>query len=220
MPNEMPTRIRRLPVDPSRRLPVPWFASWVDGKPEFRYVRPERYAEAVQRELCWICGQPMGRFRAFSIGPMCCINRVSSDPPSHRDCAIYATRACPFMANPRSVRRETGQPGRLGQPAGIMIKRNPGVVLVWITKRYVIKREPDGMLFRLGDPEEALWFAEGRPATRTEVMASIDSGYPQLLEVAAAESPEAVLKLDAMRDAAMRWLPAGEVVGVTAASTS
>ena len=202
-------RIRALPIDPARHVPVPWFASWVDGKPDFRFVRPERIALAVRRELCWVCGQPMGRNRAFVIGPMCAINRVSADPPSHRDCALFSATHCPFLNNPRSVRRTTGMPDEpLDEPAGIMIRRNPGVALVWVTRRYQVEREGGGVLFRLDDPVEALWFAEKRPATRDEVMASIESGYPLLLETAQAESPNAVRALEAMRDAAMAWLPA------------
>ncbi|HEX4621195.1 MAG TPA: hypothetical protein VH208_06480 [Myxococcaceae bacterium] len=207
----MPPRIQRLRRDPSRNLPVPWFATWLDGRPEFRYVTDGRMAQATVRGLCWTCGQPMGRNRAFVIGPMCAINRVSSDPPSHRDCALYSTVACPFLANPRSVRRTSGLRSevadQLRAPAGIMIRRNPGVALVWVTKRYEVEIHPEGPLFRLGDPEETQWIAERRPATRDEVMASIDSGYPQLLEVAEAESPAAVLALEEMRAAAMRWVP-------------
>lgn len=209
--SDVPLRMRSLPIDPARHLPVPWFVSWVDGKPDFRLMSPERFNQAVRRNLCWVCGDPMRRSRAFTLGPMCAVNRTSGEPPSHRSCAIYSATHCPFLANPRSVRRETGLPaetvGRLEAPAGIMIRRNPGVALVWITKRYRIEREPDGVLFRLGDPEETLWFAERRPATRAEVMASIESGYPLLLEVAKAESPAAVRELERMRDAAMRWLP-------------
>jgi hypothetical protein len=208
----LPPRIRDLPMDPDRRVPVPWFASWVDGKPEFRYVDPQRLTQAVRFGWCWVCGQPMGRMRAFLIGPMCAVNRVSSEPPSHRDCAVYSATHCPFLVNPRSVRRTTGVPdaaaGRLEQPAGTMLLRNPGVALVWVTRRYQLEREPNGVLFRLGDPEETLWFAERRVATRAEVMASIESGYPLLLEVATSESPAAVRELESMRDAAMRWLPA------------
>lgn len=203
--------MRALPIDPARNLPVPWFVTWIDGKPDFRLIEPDRFVQAIRRELCWVCGQPMGRFRAFTIGPMCAVNRVSGEPPSHRDCAIYSATNCPFLTNPRSVRRTSGIPeevaARMASPAGVMIRRNPGVALVWVTKRYHIEREPDGVLFRLGDPEETLWFAERRRATRDEVLASIESGYPLLLDVAAAESPAAVRALEEMRAAAMAWVP-------------
>lgn len=210
-PVALPPRVQRLPVDAARHLPVPWFATWIDGRPDFRYVTPARIGKAVEHELCWVCGQPMGRVRAFVIGPMCAINRVSADPPSHRDCAVYSAGACPFLANPRSVRRETGLPDgfaeRKAAPAGIMFTRNPGVALVWVARRYDVEWQSNGVLFRLGDPTETLWFAEGRRATRAEVDASVESGYPSLLEIAEAESPAAVRELERLRTAAERWLP-------------
>lgn len=207
---DIPHRVRALPVDAARRLPVPYFATWIDGRPDFRLVVPKRIVEAIRKDLCWICGQRLGTRRAFNIGPMCAVNRVAADPPSHRDCAIYAATHCPFLSNPRAVRRATGMPGegRLGTPPGIMLRRNPGVALVWVTRRYTANRDGDGVLFRLGDPETTLWFADGRPATRAEVLFSIDSGYPDLLETAAAEGDAAVAELETMRQAAMAWVPA------------
>lgn len=200
--------MQRLPLDPGRQVPVPWFASWVEGKPDFRFVRPERAAQAVTQDRCWVCGERLGRNRAFVIGPMCAINRLSSEPPSHRECALYSAQHCPFLANPRSVRRETALPGETAPPPGIAIRRNPGVALVWVTRRYQVERDPRGLLFRLGDPEETLWLAERRVATRDEIMASIESGYPLLFAEAEAESPAAVRALESMREAAMRWVPA------------
>lgn len=207
---EIPERMQRLPLDPARRVPVPWFVPWVDGKPDFRLMTMDRMLKAIHRELCWVCGERMGRIRAFVIGPMCSVNRVAPEPPSHRDCAVYSARSCPFLSNPRSIRRETNlpEPDRLGAPAGISIRRNPGVTLVWLTKRYRIESEPNGFLFRLGDPMKALWFAESRPATRAEVLASIESGLPQLAGIAEAESPAAVAELERMRQVAMQWVPA------------
>jgi hypothetical protein len=52
-----------------------------------------------------------------------------------------------------------------------------------------------------------LWYASGRTATREEVLASIDSGLPSLLELAEAEGPDAVAALDKAHKAALRHLP-------------
>jgi hypothetical protein len=65
-------------------------------------------------------------------------------------------------------------------------------------------------LFSLGEPAEVLWFAQGRPATRAEVMASIESGYPSLLEIAASEGAEAVAELERQRARVWPLLPAEE----------
>lgn len=52
----MPASIRALPIDPVRKIPVPWFVSWIDGKPEFRCMAHERLTLAVKERLCWVCG--------------------------------------------------------------------------------------------------------------------------------------------------------------------
>ena len=219
----MPDRVRRLPVSPTG-FPVPWFVEWFgddgkpckagEGTPDFRVVDPRKITKAMHSNLCWVCGGSMGVFKCFVIGPMCAINRVISEPPSHRDCAIYSARACPFLSKPNMVRNEKGMyaDGKLreglGEPAGVGLKRNPGAVCVWVTKTYrPFKPEGGGILFSLGRPTEVLWWAEGRRATRKEVMASIDSGFPLLEEMARQEGHEAMAALATQREVAMALVP-------------
>lgn len=183
----VPPRIARLPHN-AVGYPIPWFvATLEDGARDFRIASQERYWDAIRFKLCWICGQPAGRFVAFTVGPMCAVNRISGEPPGHRDCAVYAARVCPFLANPNMHRRESGRPAEMIPAAGEMITRNPGVALVWVTRKYSPYRAPagnSGLLCEIGDPEEVQWFAEGRPATRDEVAASMESGLPALREAA------------------------------------
>jgi hypothetical protein len=203
----MPDRIKSLPISP-KGMPVPWFVAWIGGVPDFRVVGPGKIQEAYLRKRCWVCGGLMGLYKAMTLGPMCAINRTISEPPSHRDCAIYSARACPFLANPRARRREAGLPEDAQEPAGLSIKRNPGAVAVWITQSYRPFGTPDGgVLFTFDDPVEVLWFAEGRPATRDEVTASIDSGIHLLEAEAEAQGPGAVHALARMRREAEQYLP-------------
>lgn len=208
----MPGRIERLPRDHVGR-PVPWFVAWIDGKPDFRVVKPGAAGQALARRVCWICGIVFLRQedRAFVVGPMCGINRVSAEPPAHRDCAVYSALACPFLATPNMVRRDRHMPDGTAPPPGVMIRRNPGVALVWVT-RYRAWRERDdgagGRLFDIGEPREALWFARGRPATRAEVLASITSGLPLLRDMAERDGPAAVAQLDATYERALEVVPA------------
>jgi hypothetical protein len=214
----LPRRMRDLPLDKHGR-PVPWFVAWLDddgheatpdtGTPDFRIIRPGAITEAVREDRCWVCGQRRGsRFAAFVIGPMCAVNRTTAEPPCHRDCAAYSAQVCPFLTTPGMRRRTTGLEDA-EPPAGIMIPRNPGVTLVWVTRRFRI--EADGMggaLFKLGDPAETIWLREGRPATGAEVLASIDSGLPALRELAEAEGPRAEQALRDAYQAALPLLPA------------
>lgn len=213
VPEMIPGRIDRLPRN-KVGYPVPWFVAWIKGQPDFRIIRPGGIQEALSRKLCWTCGIPFLRQedRAFVIGPMCAVNRVSAEPGSHLDCAVYSATHCPFLTTPQMVRRERHIPAEATRPAGEMIRRNPGVALVWVTGYKSWSTFGDGnggTLVDVGEPKRVLWFARGREATRDEVMASIDSGLPLLREMAEAEGPAAVAELEHMHERAVALVPAG-----------
>lgn len=187
---ELPRNMRDLPVD-KRGYPVPWFVDWVNGEPEFRAMDRRKLHRAVKERLCWVCGKPLWREMVFVIGPMCAINRISSEPPSHRECAQFSARGCPFLSRPHMVRREDGLPeGTNHNAVGIMVDRNPGATLLWFTYRYELVNSPaipeagarKGILFLLGRAFKVEWYCKGRAATRAEVMESINTGLPLLRE--------------------------------------
>ena len=64
-----------------------------------------------------------------------------------------------------------------------------------------------GTLFDIGEPKETLWFARGRAATRSEVLASIDSGLPILAEMAEQDGAAAVAQLAEQHAAALHMVP-------------
>lgn len=194
-----PARISDLPLD-ERGYPVPWFVAWIDGKPDFRVVKPGAIAEAHNKSLCWLCGKVLGAHKVFVVGPMCGVNRISSEPPSHLDCAKYAVTACPFLTRPLAVRNERGfeEMGAI-EPAGIMIKRNPGVTLLWSTKDYRLMRQGHGVLFRIGEPTQIAFYAKGRLATRDEVDESVRTGLPLLEDMAQKDGSSAVRALNACK---------------------
>lgn len=207
---EMPRNMTYLPVDKHGR-PVPYFASWIGGQPEFRVADGGRLRSALRGGLCWVCGRALGagEDRAWLIGPMYAVTLTTAEPPAHLDCAVYSARACPFLNTPNMTRRERHIPAGTEEPAGIMIRRNPGVSVVWVTgyRAWKAEREGRGYLFRLGPAKRALWFADGREATRAEVLASVDSGMPILREMAEQDGPEAVAELERMHAAALAYLP-------------
>lgn len=200
-------RIAKLPRD-ERGYPVPFFVAWPDGKPEFRMMDHRKLVLCIKEELCWCCGEKLGSNKAFLIGPMCAINRNNSEPPNHLDCAGWAARACPFLVKPQMVRRDHEAIEALAKaPAGVAIKRNPGCVAVWVTKKY--HRHDDGrggILFDIGDPVAVQWYREARAATRAEVDESIATGLPLLLEACATDEDRALLRQ--YQDRLAPWLPA------------
>ena len=211
---EPPRFMQHLPID-KRGYPVPWFVDWINGEPEFRAMDMRKFRAAINGRLCWTCGTPLFKEEVFVIGPMCAVNRISSEPPSHRECAEYAAVNCPFLSKPHMHRRtdETFEEGKKNA-AGLMIERNPGVTLLWYTRRHhllTVRNRPgagDGVLFQLGRPFNVRWFCRGRTATRAEVLESIDTGYPLLRDAAEKhDGPEGIAHLETQLVTAMRLVP-------------
>lgn len=182
---KLPDRMATLPLD-ERGYPIPWFVDWIDGKPEFRAMDVKKWVEAIKFSKCWVCGNKLGRHKTFVAGPMCGINRTSSEPPSHRECAEWSMRNCPFLNNPEMTRREDAEVNKIsGCIGGFAITRNPGVTLLWTTDTFdVFPDGKGGRLIRMGEPSCAEFYREGRPATRQEVIESIERGFPALAEMA------------------------------------
>lgn len=201
----MPPRIAKLPRD-ERGYPVPWFVAWDKGKPVFPVADGAKFGRAIRQNLCWVCGEKNNEILAFVIGPMCGINRTSSEPPCHLSCALFAVQACPFLTKPKMGRVECPGIGEV-EPAGVMLKRNPGCCGVWLTKRYETFCCDTGWLIKIGEPRLVHWFAEGRRATRAEVEASIDSGLPTLQALAFQDGPEAESALAKATKEFLKYLP-------------
>jgi hypothetical protein len=184
----VPARMRALPSDAARRLPIPWFvATPPKGQAvDFRVADPAKRDIAIRRRRCWLCGQAIGPYRpmAYCLGVMCLANRCTSEPASHPDCAAYAVQACPFLSRPKMQRSPRPLPeGSLPAP-GVGAERNPGVTVVFVTREMprTFAIRTGGYLVRLPDEAERLEFwREGRESTFEEVMESLETGAPSLL---------------------------------------
>lgn len=206
---ETPSAMKLRPVD-HRGFPVPWFVTQKDknGLWDFVNIERRRMLEAMRYEKCWVSGQKLGRYRAFCIGPMCAINRTAGDPPVRKEIALWSVKVCPFMSRPKARRAAKNEDQVIEEGAGVDgvgIMRNPGVTGVWITKNAEYQR---GRGYYLGDPLEVTWWAEGRPATRAEVMSSVESGIHHLEGMAAEEGPEALSEFARYRERAAPLWPA------------
>ena len=172
----MPRRIADLPRD-KRGYPVPWFVFWLEGEPHFPIANSQKRVLAIVDKCCWVCGDNIGAHKAFVVGPMCGVNRTTAEPPCHLECAEYSVQACPFLKNPNMKRIEDDLTKEAKSPGGVMITRNPGVSVIWVTKKFgIFKDSSGGWLINLGEPVGLQFWKEGRRATKEEVLSSIEAG--------------------------------------------
>jgi hypothetical protein len=220
----------RLPIHPSQNLETmpgrmielllterngfwwvtPWFVAVKDGAVDFRVADGSKWRDAVLNQRCWVCGGRLGVHLTFVLGPMCTVTRTTAEPPCHVDCAVWSVANCPFMANPEMVRRPAPMPEGAKDAPGLGLARNPGVTALWPTRDFKTFKDHEGRyLIRVGDPSGVVhWYAQGRKATRQEILASIHSGLPALTALAEDQGPEAVSALFVQVNAAQQYLPA------------
>lgn len=196
-------RIKKLPID-KRGYPIPRFVQWVkfedgkpfpckegEGEPDFRITSVDWLWRCVIQHVCWICGEKLGVFRAYNIGPLDAIQRVSVEPPSHLECAEYAVKSCPFMLNPNLDMRND----EVSQSENVvlnpeMILKNPGVFAIWIVKQlHEVSRHGPRLIFKLPPPVDMSWWKEGRRATSEEVM---DAIYRDIERIDVKRAPEQI----------------------------
>jgi hypothetical protein len=201
---DVPARMRSLPRD-SRGYVVPYFVGWPNGQPDFRTADARKKTSCIRDRKCWLCGQGLQRRMTFVLGPMCGLNRTSAEPPCHHECSTYAVQACPFLTTPRAHRIEHNLPTN-DEGAGIMLKRNPGVTLLWVTQSYQLFEAGNGVLIRIGDPLAVEFWSEGRHATLEETVESIETGIPSLMELARLDGERAVSALEEARVSYLQWI--------------
>lgn len=208
----LPARMQRLPLD-NRGYPVPYFVARINGVPDFRVADTKKWSLCVNNSHCWVCGEVVGVNKTYVIGPMCAVNRTTSEPACHLDCAQFSATACPFLTLPKAQRRDTKLPEGVTDPGGISIPRNPGVTCLWTTRSYRLIDAGNGYLFRIGEPSAVQWYAEKFHATRAQVLASIDSGMPLLRKMAEQDLAngysDALERLEEAYRNMIPWLPTG-----------
>ncbi len=182
-PAVLPDRMKHLPVSPSLGLPIPWHADIVGGEPEFKLMR-SRIEQAVNKQTCWICGDRLGQFMAFTLYPLSSFDWgwSTSEPPSHKECAIYSARV----------------PIRPPQQ---------DVTLIWICKGYRAQHDGGRLVIYQGNPIERYWYTQGRTATRIEAEAAIAARVLILQELASNVGPAVMSGLSSAVDVAQALLP-------------
>lgn len=179
----LPRHMQGLPLD-ERGYPVPYFVQWIDGKPDFRLLDQEKFAKARVNGLCSVCGHKLGKFKSFVGGPMNVLQKLSGEPPMHRDCALFSVKACPFLLYPLSKRRDANLPPEsrpVGEETDIFYEDNPGITSIWTCTAY--RESRTGRTFHFIDMTSLEWFTEGRGATADEIKTALIAARERLIKL-------------------------------------
>ena len=57
---------------------------------------------------------------------------------------------------------------------------NPGICCIYIVRGYEHRKKPKGIIFHAGRATRVDWYTQGRPATRSEVVAAFDASLPTI----------------------------------------
>ncbi len=100
----VPDNIKLLPLTDKG-----YFKPWFVKADDFRVVDGKKARLAIEKQACWICGQPFEEQRfALVASPVSALTLISREPPCHVACAEYAMQICPFILYPKSKRRGAG----------------------------------------------------------------------------------------------------------------
>ena len=151
VPTGLPESLAARPLDPRRRLPVPYVSEHPTGDGvvvDFTAINADRAEEAGRDRRCSLCGTGMGYRVAFLGGPASAANRLYSDPPGHPECLRAAVTLCPYIAIGRA-RRATArrlQPGTVTPPG--FADGKPTEWLLGITRNYRMLHRRGTLVFR------------------------------------------------------------------------
>lgn len=160
----MPERLARRPQ--FRGFPVPYTTlTRADGTPDFKVTDESEREECLRRRLCALCGEKLDYWIAF-IGAEALIElREFYDPAMHQECARYAARACPFLANSEaSYASPDYAPGEVSHTHYVPSSERPKRMGLYVTRSYqVVTRRISATeivrIVRAGKPKSIDWAA-------------------------------------------------------------
>lgn len=175
----LPDYMRGLPVDDDG-VPVPFVVAWIDGKADRSQPNTAAMTRCIQEDLCAICGEKLGRFKAFTLSHQQVLTGVASDPPGHLECVFYA--------------------------AEVLMSSAPIVVVVWSTEQSRLLLSGRRPLWEVGAPDRVGWFVGGRPAVREEIEADSGAALEAIRSQLDGSNREAWQQLDDAHDALLALL--------------
>lgn len=111
--------------------PIPYFVAYNNGVPDFRLLDARKQLLCIEHKTCSICGKKLFKGAYYFIGgPMGYTNKISTDPPMHRQCAEYSLNTCPHLHLQKAHRRENGVEDLIAQQGQVMMDKPPMLLLI------------------------------------------------------------------------------------------
>lgn len=137
-----------------------------DGRYDFTTSDLEKWLYVVVERRCALCGKkhdPLAPLWWVG-GPLTLMNRYFFDPPMHEECARYALKVCPYLANPRYFAAKAHLvPDHLRIDVVSANKKKPAVFALMASNGYDLVDFQGDMLVRSDDwvskPE---WWMDGQ----------------------------------------------------------
>jgi hypothetical protein len=122
---------------------VPAITPWQDGEPVFALTDYERSARCARQRECSVCGELMargpvwrvvGQAEADAIGAALAAGAPyrnlapTLEGPGHRDCMLYASMVCPYLARPNARRSRDVEREAQGVPVAGTVAGTGGLV--------------------------------------------------------------------------------------------
>lgn len=142
----------------------PWFVKADD----FRVVDGDKAWLAVSKQNCWVCGNPFIENEFAMVGDaVTAMVRICTEPPCHKECAVYALQVCPFILYPNAKRREAGldeeeKLAHNNKSREVKINEaNPGKYYLVVVKDFRFVQEDQLMYFNESDIIERQYWIGG-----------------------------------------------------------
>ncbi len=102
----IPEKMKEMEFDP-RGYPIPFVILRGNNKSYFQVNDERKVNEAIEKNLCAICGKPMEDDTWLVGGPLSAFHPHGAyiDTCTHQDCLHYALKVCPYLAVPNYKKR-------------------------------------------------------------------------------------------------------------------
>lgn len=142
------TGLAELEWDVRRKVPIPYMNRTETDEVNFTAISYPKVIECGRDHLCGICHKPLTYWIAFVGGPLSLQNRVYSDPPFHKECAVAAMTYCPHIRvrNHRRTPDEKQPDDFWAAPEAVFEK--PDSWIIALARGYKMFAHAGGLLFQ------------------------------------------------------------------------